>query len=82
MVIQICVGSSCHLRGSAGLVELFQKAVADRGLQNEITLAGNFCAGKCNKEGVTVIIDDNVYTGVTPDNFSSFFKENVLTKVH
>ena len=27
MIVQICVGSSCHLKGSADIVALLQKAV-------------------------------------------------------
>ncbi len=77
MIIQICVGSSCHLRGSEELVELFQKAISEKGLENEITLAGSFCTGRCNREGVTVMVDDTVYTGVTPDKFNEFFDKHV-----
>ena len=81
MIIQICVGSSCHLKGSAEIVELLQKTVEEYHLENEITLAGSFCIGKCNRVGVTVQIDDVVHTGVTKDNFKEFFSENVLSKV-
>lgn len=79
MIIQICVGSSCHLKGSADIVELFQKAVQENNLEDEVTLAGSFCAGKCNRIGVTVQIDDTVHTGVTRENFKEFFQKNVLT---
>ena len=82
MIIQICVGSSCHLKGSEKLVELFQKAIADNGLENEITLAGSFCTGKCNRVGVTVTVDDEVFTGVTPENFDTFFEDRVLNKLN
>lgn len=78
MIIQICVGSSCHIKGSAEIVELFQKAVAEYELSDEITLAGSFCIGKCNRVGVTVQIDDEIYTGITKENFKEFFKEKVL----
>ncbi len=78
MIIQICVGSSCHLKGSEQIVELFTEAVQKHGLSDEITLAGSFCIGKCNRVGVTVQIDDDIHTGVTPENFRDFFKENVL----
>ena len=78
MIIQICVGSSCHIKGSAEIVELFQKAVAEYELSDEITLAGSFCTGKCNRVGVTVQIDDEIYTGITKENFKEFFKEKVL----
>ena len=81
MVIQICVGSSCHIKGSADIVELLQQAVADNGLENEVTLAGSFCIGKCNRVGVTIQVDDEVHVGVTKDTFREFFNQNVLAKL-
>ena len=81
MVIQICVGSSCHIKGSADIVELLQQAVADNGLENEVTLAGSFCIGKCNRVGVTVQVDDEVHVGVTREGFKDFFAEHVLAKL-
>lgn len=78
MIVQICVGSSCHLKGSEKLVELFQKAIAEHSLDRDVTLAGSFCTGQCNRVGVTVTVDDDVYTGITPENFDGFFAEKVL----
>lgn len=82
MLIQICVGSSCHLKGAEEVVTLFQNAIEERRLESDITLAGSFCIGQCNRVGVTVQIDDVIYTGVTKDNFNRFFKANVLDKIH
>lgn len=81
MIIQICIGSSCHLKGSYEIVEKFKAAIEAHDLDAEITLAGSFCAGKCNREGVTIRIDDEIYTGVTPETFKEFFKEKVLSKI-
>ena len=81
MVIQICVGSSCHIKGSPEIVELLQNAVAEYHLEDEITLAGSFCIGKCNRVGVTVQVDDEVHTGVTKEGFKEFFQEQVLAKL-
>lgn len=78
MIIQICVGSSCHLKGSERLVELFQNAVKEHDLEYDVTLAGSFCTGQCNREGVTITVDDVVYTGITPENFEGFFNDKVL----
>lgn len=80
MFIQICVGSSCHLKGSEAVVRLFQEAIEKNNLDNEISLSGSFCTGKCNREGVTITIDDEIFTGVTPENFTEFFNTNVLSK--
>lgn len=80
MIIQVCVGSSCHIKGSPEIVELLQKSIEEHGLGNDITLVGSFCIGKCNRVGVTVQVDDDIYTGVTKEDFKEFFKEHVLCK--
>ena len=79
MVIQICIGSSCHLKGSERVVSLFQEALAANGLDEEIMLCGCFCAGECSNDGVTVIVDDVIYN-VTPEGFSAFFEQHVLKR--
>ena len=81
MIIQVCVGSSCHIKGSPEIVELFQNAIEQFHLENEVTLAGSFCIGKCNRIGVTIQIDDDIHTGVTKESFKEFFEENVLKKI-
>ena len=81
MVIQVCVGSSCHLKGSYEIVELLTKAVQDNHLEDEISLAGSFCIGKCNREGVTVQVDDEIHVGITTGNFKEFFDEKVLSVI-
>ena len=62
------------------VLELLQKAVEQNHLEDEITLAGSFCIGKCNRVGVTLQVDDDVHVGITKENFKEFFQENVLTK--
>ena len=81
MVIQICVGSSCHLKGSYEIVELLNKAVEEHHLEDEVSLAGSFCIGKCNREGVTVQVDDEIYVGITTLNFKEFFEDKVLSVI-
>ena len=81
MLIQICVGSSCHIKGSPEIVELFTKAIEENNLQDEITLSGSFCIGECNRMGVTVQVDDVVHTGINRDNFKEFFEGKVLPAV-
>lgn len=81
MDIKICVGSSCHLKGSPEIVELMQRSVEEHGISDKVTLSGSFCIGKCNRVGVTVQIDEKIHTGITKENFSSFFTENVLNVV-
>ena len=81
VIVQICVGSSCHLKGSQDIVELLQKAIADNGLEDEVILNGSFCIGKCNRVGVTVQVNNDVHVGVNVENFSEFFKNHILPLV-
>lgn len=78
MIVQICVGSSCHLKGSQEIVELLRKSIGAGGLEDDVVLTGAFCFGRCNREGVTVQVDDEVVCGVNRDNFAEFFREHVL----
>ena len=79
MIVQVCIGSSCHIKGSHDIVELLKAAIEKNNLQDEITLAGSFCIGKCNRVGVTVQVDDEVYTGVGKENFKEFFNDKILS---
>ena len=78
MIVQICVGSSCHLKGSPEIVELLQNAVEEYHLEDEVVLTGSFCIGKCNRSGVTVQVNDDIHVGITTENFREFFKTNIL----
>ncbi len=81
MIVQVCVGSSCHIKGSPEIVALLQQAVEEYHLEDKVTLAGSFCIGKCNRVGVTVQVDDEIHVGITKDNFKEFLKENILDKL-
>ncbi len=81
MLVQICVGSSCHIKGSPEIVELLTKAVEENNLVDEVTLAGSFCIGECNRLGVTIQIDDEVHTGINRENFKEFFEEKILSVI-
>ncbi len=81
MIIQICVGSSCHLKGAPEIVELLRAAIEEEQLEDRVTLVGSFCIGKCNRIGVTVQVDEEIHTGITRENFKEFFREQVLKKL-
>lgn len=79
--IDVCVGSSCHLTGSPEIVELIQNEVSKRKLEDDVVLSGCFCLGKCNRSGVSVKVDEEVYTGITRDNFREFWEEKVMPAI-
>ena len=79
MKITVCIGSSCHLKGSRLVVASLQKLIAENNVSDQVELGGTFCMGKC-QQGVCVAIGDEIYS-VSPDTVDEFFKENVLEKV-
>ena len=81
LFVQICVGSSCYLKGSQEIIELLEQAVAEHHIEDEVVLSGSFCIGKCNRVGVTVQVNDDVHVGITRENFREFFRANILDAI-
>ncbi|MDD4699780.1 MAG: NAD(P)H-dependent oxidoreductase subunit E [Oscillospiraceae bacterium] len=77
MKINVCIGSSCHLKGSRVIVEMFQDRLKNDNLTEMIELSGSFCLGKCNSQGVSIKVDDEIICGVTKDNFNEIYGKYV-----
>ena len=77
--ITVCIGSSCHIKGSRQVVEQLQRLIAQEELGDKVELSGSFCIGKC-QQGVCVTVDD-AFHSVTPENVGEFFAKEVLAKV-
>ncbi len=80
MKITVCIGSSCHLKGSRQVVEQLQYLIAENNLKEKIELGGTFCMGKCQK-GVCVTVDNDFYS-LTPDTVDSFFENDIMPRVN
>ena len=79
MKITICIGSSCHIKGSRQVVEQLQSLIEEQSLGDKIELGGTFCLGRC-QEGVCVTVDDEFHS-VSPDTVKDFFNTQVLAKI-
>lgn len=77
--VTICIGSSCHLKGSRQIVEELQRLVAANNLKDKVELAGQFCMGNC-QNGVCVTVGEKPFS-LTPDDTQRFFEEQILSKV-
>ncbi len=76
MKITVCIGSSCHIKGSRQVVEQLQYLVDKNKLGDKVELAGTFCMGKC-QQGVCVTVDEKFHS-VTPETVEEFFNKEVL----
>ena len=78
MKITVCIGSSCHIKGSRQVIEQIQALVEKNNLKGKVELEGTFCMGRC-QEGVCVKVDGEFFS-VSPESAKEFFEENVLAK--
>ena len=78
MKITVCIGSSCHIKGSRQVVTGLQKLIEANNLGDRVDLGGTFCMGQCQK-GVCVMVDDTFHS-VTPETVEAFFNEHVKGK--
>ena len=79
MKITVCIGSSCHIKGSRQVVEQLQYLISENKLGEKVDLGGTFCMGKC-QQGVCATVDDKFFS-VTPETVNRFFEEEVKTKL-
>lgn len=80
MNIYICVGSSCHIKGSYDIIQLMKEAITNHQLEDKITLSAAFCLGRCT-DGVTVKINEDIICGVSRESFPEFFQNYVLSQL-
>lgn len=79
MKITVCIGSSCHVKGSRQVVETLNRLIAENALQDKVSMGGTFCLGKCGSH-VSISVDDT-YHSVSPENVEAFFQQEILAKV-
>lgn len=78
--VTVCIGSSCHIKGSRQVVEGLQYLINNNNLKGEIELNGTFCMGRCSEDGISVTVDGEYYA-VKPENLNDFFAEKIAKKV-
>jgi len=78
--IYVCVGSSCHLKGSYHIITCFQRLIKDNSLEKKIELKASFCMGQCTT-GVCVKVGDVFYGDVAIVNAESFFTDKVVNRL-
>lgn len=79
MDITICIGSSCHLKGSKDIIQILERLIAMYNLKDKVVLKGSFCMGRCT-EGVCVKVGEDFYS-LSPADTEGFFKSQVLGRL-
>ena len=79
MTVTVCIGNSCHLKGSRRVVEGLAYLISENGLKDKVDLGGKFCMDNC-PNGVCVTVDEKEFS-ITPESVEDFFKAEILGKV-
>jgi NADH:ubiquinone oxidoreductase subunit E len=81
LIITICVGSSCRIRGSDEVAAELERLIEKEKLEGLVDIVGAFCMDTCSK-GVSVRIGDQAFSGINPQDTEDFFYKEILPNVN
>lgn len=81
MLISVCIGSACHLKGSYDVIDKLQELVEENNLGDQVELKAVFCLGNC-QNGVSVKIgeEEKIYS-VTKKTVKEFFDNEIKSRL-
>ena len=77
--ITVCVGTSCHMKGSHHVIDHMGKLIEQHRLENEVELQAAFCMGRCGGN-ISAEIDGVIIEDLTEDNAEVVFTREILEK--
>ncbi len=73
-IIQVCIGSACHLKGSYNVINKLQQVVAEKKLEDQIVIKAAFCLGECTK-AVSVKVNDGPIQSLQVEDVENFVEQ-------
>ncbi len=87
MIVKICIGSSCHLKGSYDVVQGMRDILKKYDVEDLVELQASFCFGQC-ADGVVMRAEESLdgsedvfVRGVNKDNVEQKFLSEVYPKL-
>ncbi|MPM30043.1 hypothetical protein SDC9_76585 [bioreactor metagenome] len=80
MVVKVCVGSACYVKGSHKVINRVKELIELNNLKDKVELKAAFCLGHCTN-AVSVEIDETETFGVDFNNVDEFFNTYIKKKV-
>ncbi len=75
--LSVCIGSSCHIKGSYNVIQIFQQMIEENSLHDRIGLKTNFCMRRCNCNGIAVSVNGQAFD-LTPETAREFLTTEVI----
>ncbi|MEI6100689.1 MAG: (2Fe-2S) ferredoxin domain-containing protein [Eubacteriales bacterium] len=76
MLIEVCIGSSCHLKGAYNIIQLLQSLIEDHSLGDLVELKAVFCMENCR--GAVSARIGNQLVSLNSVNTKQIFEKEVL----
>ena len=77
--IHICIGSSCHLKGSYNVVQEMQQIIEEKKLHDHLTIKATFCMEQC-QDGVSVYFEGTVFS-LLPGTCKDFYSTTIAPRL-
>jgi NADH:ubiquinone oxidoreductase subunit E len=78
--LNVCIGISCHLKGSYNVIQAFQQLVEENHLHDKVEMKAQFCMKNC-QQGVSVSIGGEIFS-VSPETVREFFRNTVMARAN
>ena len=72
IVVNVCIGSACHIKGSYNVINSLQQLTEEYGLTDKVDTRAAFCLGHCT-QAVSVKIGDGEVQSVSGATARAFF---------
>lgn len=79
MEVKVCVGSSCHMKGSYQVIKTFDELIKRNGLEDIVKLKASFCLGCC-LNGIAIMVDETPVANVGFSNAEQIFYQEIYDK--
>ena len=79
LIVTVCVGSSCHLKGAYGVIEEIKRLLAENKLPGRVELQAGFCLDNC-RGAVNIKVGDILISGVSPTNVEEHLSSYLKSK--
>lgn len=76
LIVTVCVGSSCSLRGSDEFAAEIHRLILQEQLEGQVDIIGAFCMEACSR-GVSVKVGERAFSDVRPDEAEAFFYREI-----
>ncbi len=80
VVVEVCVGSSCHQKGSYEVIQALQEFIKTENLEEKVELKAKFCLGEC-MQGVSMRVDGKPVLNANPQNIQEIIENEIKTKI-